>query len=618
MKKLKILGWLLCLSMLTTMFTTACGADNNDNNSSNGNTNTEEPNDNNTGNGNDDSNTDDGNTDDGNTDNEEEVELIKLSTPIVSVSEEGVASWKPIEDAIGYIYRIGRYGDDLDVESDDCSVKLTEIGQRIYVMALGDGETYADSDWSAKAVYAPEKAPLETPVLKITDTGMVTWTPIENALYYWCKKNDGTSRLERKTEYQLVSGEALWVQAVSNTSLCQDSVWSEPIGFGSYKIQLNKVVVKQNGQIATWDAVPNADGYRYQIGAGTVQTTIEPIEITLQNGDTLWVQAYSTSENYSDGAKSDTVAYPIYVNTPIVLDGVAYGDYGEKLEKDANGWYLQEFAAAQVWSKRVYGKDFEKLGAVGNYNQYDYYGFKVKFDSAALFAGLTAWDGSAVATPVYKDASGNEVSWINIQPEVEYTITIPINRSSEIASAVYGIGLNGAGKLYVKEAFYIKPLPEDYSEMEYTEETIKLSGVGYGDTMTALTQDADGWYTQTFASAADLWGKRVYGWDSTLLTGLKDYDNYDYYGFKVKFDETALINGGANIILWDGTYTVVAYMYTDANGNEVLRKDLEANIEYTLKIAIRGSGIISYGISLNGSGSISIKDPYVIDKIPVL
>ena len=76
-------------------------------------------------------------------------EPVALAAPVVSVSTEGKAEWKAIENASGYAYKIN---DGDEKATNETSVTLTD-GQSIQVKAVGDGTNYSDSAWSVKVTY---------------------------------------------------------------------------------------------------------------------------------------------------------------------------------------------------------------------------------------------------------------------------------------------------------------------------------------------------------------------------------------------------------------------------------------------------------------------------------
>lgn len=76
-------------------------------------------------------------------------DLKTLDTPLVTISEDGVASWEKVKHADGYAYKINN---ESAVKTDELEVQL-EYGDSIRVKALGDGEKYDDSKYSARLTY---------------------------------------------------------------------------------------------------------------------------------------------------------------------------------------------------------------------------------------------------------------------------------------------------------------------------------------------------------------------------------------------------------------------------------------------------------------------------------
>ena len=86
----------------------------------------------------------------------------KLGTPAVSISESGLASWSAIANASGYIYKING---GTEVSTSATSIQLAD-GQSITVKAVGDGESFLDSDFSTVKVYtqgSPDPGPSPEP-----------------------------------------------------------------------------------------------------------------------------------------------------------------------------------------------------------------------------------------------------------------------------------------------------------------------------------------------------------------------------------------------------------------------------------------------------------------------
>ena len=78
--------------------------------------------------------------------------LTQCTAPTVSVnSDTGVASWTAVDGATKYLYKINGGAEQ---ETTTTSVTLT-AGQSIQVMAVGNGTTHRDSEYSTSAIYTP-------------------------------------------------------------------------------------------------------------------------------------------------------------------------------------------------------------------------------------------------------------------------------------------------------------------------------------------------------------------------------------------------------------------------------------------------------------------------------
>lgn len=69
---------------------------------------------------------------------------VKLSVPVVRISDTGIASWDRIDNASGYLYVIN---DNEEKQTTNLSVQL-EDGQKIKVKAIGNNDNIVDSEYS--------------------------------------------------------------------------------------------------------------------------------------------------------------------------------------------------------------------------------------------------------------------------------------------------------------------------------------------------------------------------------------------------------------------------------------------------------------------------------------
>ena len=147
----------------------------------------------------------------------------KLSTPVVTIDDKGVASWLEVENASGYAYVIG---DGEETATNNLSVNLAD-GQSIKVKAKGDGKNYTDSDFSEVKTYTtPSKQPVQLagPSVSIGTDGTVTIGTVEHAVKIVYVINEGA-----ETEYDannkpvLTKGQTITVTAIGDGTAYSDS-----------------------------------------------------------------------------------------------------------------------------------------------------------------------------------------------------------------------------------------------------------------------------------------------------------------------------------------------------------------------------------------------------------
>ncbi len=156
----------------------------------------------------------------------------KLTTPVVSVSEGGVASWAAISGAVSYKYQIDGAS---PITTTALSVQLS-VGQSIRVMAVGDGASYTDSDWSADVAYTytpptPTPTKLNAPVISISEGGVASWAAISGAVSYKYQIDGGTATRTTSLTKQLSIGQSLRVMAEGDGVNYTDSDWSAAVTY---------------------------------------------------------------------------------------------------------------------------------------------------------------------------------------------------------------------------------------------------------------------------------------------------------------------------------------------------------------------------------------------------
>ncbi|MBE6546478.1 MAG: hypothetical protein E7668_03420 [Ruminococcaceae bacterium] len=151
----------------------------------------------------------------------------KLSTPAVTISGEGLASWKAVANASSYVYKIDGGAEAATTET---SVQLSD-GQSISVKAVGDGTNYTDSEYSDSQTYTagapvPQPTKLGTPAVTILRTGLATWAEVANASSYMYKINGGAETPTMGTSVQLSDGQSISVKAVGDGTSYTDGDYS--------------------------------------------------------------------------------------------------------------------------------------------------------------------------------------------------------------------------------------------------------------------------------------------------------------------------------------------------------------------------------------------------------
>lgn len=154
-------------------------------------------------------------------------EPTALSVPVVTINNSGLASWVAIPNANSYKIKINGGAEEFAV---GMSEQLSD-GDTIQVKAIGDGDAYSDSAWSAIQTYTaqgePQPTTLATPIVTINETGLATWAAVANASSYKYKINNGTEHTApANRQVQLTDGQSISVKAVGNGSTYSDSVYS--------------------------------------------------------------------------------------------------------------------------------------------------------------------------------------------------------------------------------------------------------------------------------------------------------------------------------------------------------------------------------------------------------
>lgn len=302
----------------------------------------------------------------------QQPEAQQLETPVVSISDEGLASWTAIENASGYAYKLDN-GEETNTEA--TSVQLTD-GQSISVKALGkDG--YKDSSWSDVKTYTHQASSqkLNTPVVSISNSGLASWAPVTGATGYKYKINNGETKTATGTSVQLENGQSIKVMAVGNGTTYTDSEWSAEKTYTvstATKLDTPDVSINNEG-VASWAANDNAEGFIVKINGVDGQLTLDT-SATLTDGQRIQVKAVGDGTNYTDSDWSEEKTYTAIDDSAVTSVVFDFSDvikesktaaYNVTTAKEAFAAALNETIGFDVTAtNNVYPGDGDNLGLI--------------------------------------------------------------------------------------------------------------------------------------------------------------------------------------------------------------------------------------------------------------
>ena len=174
-------------------------------------------------------------TNSGEEETEPTPEAIKLAAPVVTIDENGLATWEAIENAVSYVFKVN---DGNEVVTSVRNYRLNE-GDSIVVKAKGNGVTFVDSDYSAVVTYTkeageeqtPTATKLSAPVVTVNASGVASWAAVANASGYVYKVNDGAETSTSELSVQLTNGDYIVVKAKGDGTDYSDSDYSDEVTY---------------------------------------------------------------------------------------------------------------------------------------------------------------------------------------------------------------------------------------------------------------------------------------------------------------------------------------------------------------------------------------------------
>lgn len=234
-----------------------------------------------------------------------------LPTPIVSISDTGLATWDIIENAIAY---------EVDVNGTETTKNTyyqLSNGESIRVRAIGDGVEYSDSEWSETKSFIISQ--LDIPKVVINKaTGLATWQSIGNALSYNVRIDGTTVYNISDTQYQLINGQSIEVQAVGDNIKWLNSEWTSQQIHIAPQLPTPNVTIDDKG-LVTWEAIDNAISYNVKINSAdiynineTYYQIVEDEEVYGRDSQSIEVQAVADNIYYNDSEYSKSQIYSLY------------------------------------------------------------------------------------------------------------------------------------------------------------------------------------------------------------------------------------------------------------------------------------------------------------------
>lgn len=237
--------------------------------------------------------------------------LPKLDTPVVTIDDDGNATWAEIDDAIYYVYVIDEGEEHL---TDERYVKLAH-NESVKVKAVSGSANYADSEFSAYKIYQQstvQKIKLAVPQVGIDEDGVAAWGKVDNAQAYVYVIDDGEETRTVERAVTLADKQSIRVKAVSGSEDYDDSGFSLSVTYVKGSVPITAlpaptVTIDDDGN-AAWSAVDGAQSYVYVINSGAEITTAER-SVNLADKDNIKVKAISGSSAHTDSAFSELQTY---------------------------------------------------------------------------------------------------------------------------------------------------------------------------------------------------------------------------------------------------------------------------------------------------------------------
>ncbi len=507
-----------------------------------------------------------------------------LATPVVELVGNK-ASWSEVAGATQYAYKINngaeKYTTDLYVELSD--------GQKLVVMAIGNGETSLDSAWSTEVKYSG--AALAMPTVTITNN-VASWTAVEGATGYVYKISEyGVETQTSEYSVTLVHGQTIYVKAIGNGKTILDSQWSAPKTYVAPTLATPVVSLSDN--VASW-TVESGVSYEYKIGANGEVKAITENSYTLSHGESIYVRAVGNGETSLSSAWSTKITFTAktLVMTAVTLEG------------NKATWTAVDGATSYVYSING-GAEQTTTETSVTLQHGEYVKVKAVGDAAttleSAFVTSEKYEATPLATPEVK-LNGNVASWEMVAGatqyaytinggEVQYTEALSVELPIGATIAVKAVGDNktttdgtwSTVQVYVAPTLATPVVSLNGNVASWTVDENATKYV-YKIGLNGEEQDATG-NTVTLKHNETIFVKAISdsktAVDSAWSSGVK-------YTATTLVAPTVTLNG--NTASWTAVENATTYVYAINGGEEVTTSELSVSLKHGETIVVKAVG----------------------------
>ncbi len=443
----------------------------------------------------------------------------KLMAPTVEVDDSGLASWRAIEHATKYVYKIN---DGKETETTATSVQLSK-GQKIIVKAIGDGENYLDSNFSAARAYIDSKLAASLSFADVANrtsqnSDLQIWT--QNGITFTNEKaksstavsdnfnpvrlyKDSTIKVEfegmvkivfhcnttgyatalnssftRTSITHSVDGKDVTVKFNVQVDLFDVEELSAQVRIDSIDVYVERIAVPLDAPVVTidadgnasWAAIEHATGYKYAINGGEPVSTDNTSVPLLDNNATIKVYAVGDGIDWANSAYSEEKTY-VWQTVQLDPPAITINKAG------VVSWEAVEHAVKYVYvitTNGVDGEEQETTECKLEEALQDGQSIKIKTIGERRYLSSDFGDAETYTAPTEASQLNKDLIEITIARDGTVTVTHP-----NASSFTYKIGdgeekplaLDGSFELTSGQSVTVKAVGDGtiYTDSEYTD-----------------------------------------------------------------------------------------------------------------------------------------------------